>query len=202
MVGTSIATLTYHDPASNDVPDAQVMAAVCVSYSAEHLAQRSNERFFAVLQSAGATILDLDRLDDELAKDAKAVNARALPWQGATGETTEALELWPWIAAAAALLLVADVAVRRVRVPWDKIFKRRAAPVKPAQVLARGPAKAAPRGAFDPSAAPPPAASAPPALKPAAESSSPSAPTAPGEAGGLLGAKKRAQQKQKWEENP
>jgi hypothetical protein len=206
-VGTSIATITYHDPSVKDDADAQVMAAVCVSYSAEHLAQRSNERFFAVLETAGATTLDLDKLDDALAKDPKAPNARALPWQGAGGESTETVDLWPWIAAAAALLLVADVAVRRVRLPWDKVFKRRprAPAAKPAPVLARGPAKAAPVGAFDPTTASPPAtrssssvAAAPP---PSAPSSRPAAAAEEDGSGGLLGAKKRAQKKQKWEEN-
>jgi hypothetical protein len=205
QVGTYLATLACKDPATPDAPETQAMAAVCVAYSAEHLAQRSNERFFAVLESAGATLLDVDRMDDELAKDPKAPNARLRPWEGEAGETPESIELWPWIAGAAALLLVVDVAVRRVRVPWDKIFARRKKPVegRPAPVIARGAPKPVAVGAFDPSAA---AAagetdrSAPPRDAPAPGPSA-GPPPLPGD-GGLLGAKKRAQKKQKWEENP
>ena len=173
QVGTYLATLTYQEPGSTgDL--AQVQAAVCVSYSAEHLAQHSNERFFAMLESAGAATIDLEKLDEDLVKDPKAPNARSLPWSGAPGSSLDAIELWPWIAAAAALLLVIDVAVRRVRIPWDKFFKRRAAPpaAKPAEVIARGPAAPAPQGAFVPDASE--AASAPPSVQ-----NAPAAPAAP-----------------------
>jgi uncharacterized membrane protein len=202
QVGTYIATLTYRDPASPDAPEAQVMAAVCVAYSAEHLAQRSNERFFALLESAGATLVDVDRYDDALAKDPDAPNARRIPWEGAAADSTETLELWPWIAAAAALLLVADVAVRRVRIPWDKVFKRRA-PRAPgtAPVIARGVAKPSSVGAFDPS--PAPRGVTPTAVAPPSAPSPGPAPSAPptGAGGGLLGAKKRARKRENWEEN-
>ncbi len=201
-VGTSVANLVYRDPATPDAAPALAMAAICVPYSAEHLAQRSNERFFATLESAGATILDLDKLDDALAKDPNAPNARRAPWEGAAGRSTESLELWPWIAAVAALLLVLDVAIRRVRIPWDRILARRQnSNVRPPHaVVTRGAATPMPIGTFDAlsAAGETPAPSVPPdAPSPPGAASAPHA--AP--SGGLLGAKRRAQRKQRWEEN-
>jgi hypothetical protein len=201
QVGTSIATLTWGVPDDPASPAGQAMAAVCVAYSAEHLAQRSNERFFAVLETAGATTLDVEKLDAALVSDPAAPNPRALPWQGDQGLSVETIETWPWIAAAAALLLVLDVAVRRVRVPWDKLIPRRPKELKPRSpgVVAKGPARAAPQGAFVP----------PTELQPARDSGVPpplpaepgGAPASPPAGDGLLGAKKRAQKKTKWEEN-
>jgi hypothetical protein len=177
------------------------MAAVCVAYSAEHLAQRSNERFFAVLETAGATLLDVEKLDEALARDPAAPNPRATPWQGDQGASVETIETWPWIAALAALLLVLDVAVRRVRIPWDKLVPRRPKEVKarPPGVEAHGPARAAPQGAFVPPAGVP-AAGAAGASEPSSTAPAAPPPAAPA-AGGLLDAKKRAQKKTKWEEN-
>jgi len=201
QVGTSIATLTWGVPDNPDAPSGMAMAAVCVAYSAEHLAQRSNERFFAVLETAGAKTLDVEKLDEALGKDPAAPNARALPWQGGGGASIETIETWPWIAAAAALLLVLDVAVRRVRVPWDKIIPRRAKEPKPRPrgVEAKGAARAAPQGAFVPPTDLPAAGGAAPASPAAADSPAPPSATPTSE--GLLGAKKRAQKKTRWEEN-
>lgn len=202
QVGTSIATLTWRGPGKEDDAVAgQSMAAVCVAYSAEHLAQRSNERFFAVLETAGAKLLDVEKLDESLVKDPTAPNPRAMPWQGEQGTSVETIETWPWIAAIATLLLVLDVAVRRVRVPWDKLIPRRRKEVKPRPrgVEAKGPARAAPQGAFVPPTEAPAARStdAPPIQEPAAGGAPPAAPASDG----LLSAKKRAQKKTKWEEN-
>jgi len=201
QVGTSIATLTWSAPGEEDKPSAQAMAAVCVAYSAEHLAQRSNERFFAVLETAGATLLDVEKLEEALAKDPAAPNPRAMPWQGELGASVETIELWPWIAALAALLLVIDVAVRRVRIPWDKLVPRRPKALRPRTlgVEARGPARGAPQGAFVPPADVPAAREAG-AQAPSSSASAAPPPAAPAQ-GGLLSAKKRAQKKTKWEEN-
>ena len=202
QVGTSIATMTWGSPDDPAAPAGQAMAAVCVAYSAEHLAQRSNERFFAVLETAGAQLLDVEKLDETLGKDVNAPNARALPWQGGAGASIETIETWPWIAAAAALLLVLDVAVRRVRVPWDKILPRRSKSVKPRVrgVEAKGAPRTAPQGAFVPPTElqqerPGDSASAP------APDAPPPVPGTPQSSEGLLQAKKRAQKKTKWEEN-
>ncbi len=203
QVGTYVATLTYRD--ADDPPDAkpeQIAAAVCVAYSAEHLAQRWNERFFAVLQNAGATRIDIDALPT----GAEVVDPATLPWTGPSVTSAEGVDLWPWLAAAAALVLVADVAVRRVRVPWDRVIARvrgTAARLRPAAKgpMARGPAKPRTPGAYDASAAPPAGSTPSSTATPPAPGAPPSAPSSqPPATGGLLGAKRRAQKKQKWEE--
>ena len=204
-VGTYLATLTWTDPAAGpDAPPSQAIAGVCVAYSAEHLAQRSNERLFASLDGAGATLLDLDALEAEFSRDPKSPDPAALPWGGPTAATTDPLELWPWIAGLAALLLVLDVAVRRVRIPWAKLLPSRKPALRPAlaRVVAVGAAKAPVAGAFDPAAGPPePAADAGASPPSAPTPSSASRAPQPAPEGGLLSAKRRAKKKQTWEEN-
>jgi len=92
------------------------------------LAQRSNERFFATLESArGRRTIDLEKLDDALALDQKAPNIGALPWQVRRGASTRRRAL-PWIAAPPRWLLSSTVAVRRVRIPWDRVLPEAQSP--------------------------------------------------------------------------
>lgn len=179
-------------------------AAVCVAYSAEHLAQHSNERLFALLEGAGARILDVDALDRASAADPKQPDAASMPWTGPVTSPEEPVELWPWLAGLAALFLVLDVAVRRVRIDWSKFRRKRAAtaagatPARPAA----GAARPRPAGSFDPATSPPVDTSSAAPTTGAAQPSAPTAPQPPGAGSpGLLDAKRRAQKKQKWEEN-
>jgi hypothetical protein len=203
QVGTYLATVNWTAPgAAGGDAAAQEVAAVCVAYSAEHLAQRSNLRLFEQLKGAGATLVDVDKLDDEYARDPSKPDPALLPWSGPVAMSLDAVELWPWIAAAAALILVLDVAVRRVRIPWDKLRPRRA--LEPAMakvaVIAKGAARAPKQGAFDVGAASAATQEPEPGAAPAASSSpQPAAPAE--ESGSLLGAKQRAKKKQQWEEN-
>lgn len=202
-VGTYLATLTWTDPAAGpDAPKSQAVAGVCVAYSAEHLAQRSNERLFATLEGAGATILDLETLDREFAADPSRPDPATLPWGGVAGSTSDPLELWPWIAGLAALILVLDVAIRRVRVPWARLLPKRRPPAArpgPAPVVARGAARAPAQGAFDASAPPPEAAKD---VRPAGAPAEPKAAPPKSDTGDSLRAvKDRAKRKQTWEEN-
>jgi uncharacterized membrane protein len=198
-VGAYLATLTYDDPAAPG-ETAQVQASVCVAYSAEHLAQRSNENFFGRAAAAGATTIDVAKMDDVLTRDPKAPNARDVPWTGPAAGGAESIELWPWIAAAAAFLLVVDVAVRRVRVPWERILRRRAPAAAGKRVAADGPPKRvvhvdAGAGVVS-EPPPPPAAHEPPRPAPGPPAGDAAS------SGGLLDAKRRAKKKQTWEENP
>jgi hypothetical protein len=151
-------------------------------------------------------ILDVAALDREAAKD-PSKDPALVPWTGPMASHEDPYDLWPWLAGLAALILVIDVAVRRVRVDWAKIFPKRKAAPAPARPVAQGAAKAPVRGAFDPEAAAPVAIAGETAPPPAAPTK-PSAPTAgspraPAESGGgLLDAKRRAKKKQTWEENP
>lgn len=199
-VGTYLATLTWADPRDpSGEKIAQAQAAVCVAYSAEHLAQRSNERLFAAMEGAGARLLDVEKADREAGADPAKDPARA-PWSGPPAATDDVLDLWPWIAGLAALVLVADVAVRRVRIDWSKL-RRRSAPLPQARV-ATGPAKKPAAGAFDPTAAAAGVVDIAGSTSPRPEQpKAPAAPAAPAPDGGLLGAKRRAQKKQTWEEN-
>jgi hypothetical protein len=200
-VGTYLSTLTYQEPDS-DGPPSLLTASASVAYSAEHLAQSSDERFFARAQANGATVLDLDDLERRFADDPSTIAPARLPWSGVAKSTSEPLDLWPFIAAVAAFLLVTDVAVRRVRVKFSApAFLRRrrdARPKAPPGPIARGPATA-PTGKYRPEdavgAAPavdPPRAGGPPEPGPGAATPSPT--------GGLLGSKRRAKRRQDWEE--
>ena len=203
-VGTYLATLTYQEP---DDPEttSQVHANASVAYSAEHLAQASNERFFARAETQGATLLDLDALTAAEVNDPSAPAAALVPWLGEAKSSSEPLDLWPWIAALAAFLLVLDVAVRRVR--WKlptfaflkfAFLRRRKKQDKPAGKLASGVAKA-PTGAFRPAALEPPRAGDKPQSK-----AGPKIKIEPDDsktAQGLLGAKRRAKKRQDWETN-
>lgn len=197
-VGTHVASLIFTDPDTGTV--GQALAAVCVSYSAEHLAQSSNERLLAKLEAAGATILDPEPPPGP--DGAPPPDVALEPWSGELVSAAEPLDLWPWLAGLAALLLVGDVAVRRLRLKLPR-WKRpqvgvRAAdkpkPLPDAERIARP----RPSGTFQPGEVPPPKK---------ARSQQPSAPPSPAPPrpsgdDGLLGAKKRAKKKQDWEENP
>ncbi len=197
-VGTHVASLVFTDPESGAV--GQALAAVCVSYSAEHLAQGSNERLFAKLEGAGATLLDPDPPAE--GDGATARDTALVPWSGAVISSAEPFDLWPWIAALAAILLVADVAVRRLRIKLPKLRR----PVRRQDVNLKKPVPAArritrprPSGAFAPTddggggrRAEQPAKDAPAAAPPQRKVAGDH---------GLLGAKKRARKKQDWEEN-
>jgi uncharacterized membrane protein len=203
QVGTYLATVTWADPKdASGSTLAQAQAAVCVAYSAEHLAQGSNERLFAAMEGAGARVIDLEKLEAEAATD-PGKDPAALPWTGPVASTEDPLDLWPWLAGLAALVLVIDVAVRRVRVDWAKILpRRRPAAAAAARPLAAGAAKAPAAGSFDPASA-----GAVPISKDggAAPEATPAPAPPPGpaaDAGGLLEAKRRAKRKQTWEENP
>lgn len=206
QVGTYLATINWTVPGTDghEAP-AQEVAAVCVAYSAEHLAQRSNLRLVEQMKAAGATIIDIDAAEAAFARDPATGDPALLPWSGPVSKSIDGIELWPWIAALAAILLVLDVAVRRVRIPWDKLRpapkKATATPARPA-VVARGAARAPVAGAFDAQAAADAAAAQKPGT-PASSSTSAAAPQAPaaGDEASLLSAKQRAKKKQTWEEN-
>lgn len=208
-VGTYLATLSWTPPdAAPGALPSQALAGVCIAYSAEHLAQRSNERLFATLANAGATVIDVDALDAAMAADPAAPDPARIPWTGEAAATTDPLDLWPWVAGVAALVLVVDVAVRRVRVPWAKLaaalsLRRDERPAggttRGAPTVAAGPARTPAGGAFDPSA-PPPAAPAPPAGG-AASDAGPESGTSQPHTPNLRDAKERARRKQTWEDN-
>jgi Ca-activated chloride channel homolog len=198
-VGTYLATLTWTDPQDpSGERVAQAQAAVCVAYSAEHLAQRSNERLFAAMEAAGARLLDVEAADRAAGTDPAKDPAR-LPWAGAPVATDDVLDLWPWLAGIAAVVLVADVAVRRVRIDWSK-FRRKPAAAAPRGKVATGAARAPVAGAFDPAATSPVEIAGSTAPRPETPAPAAPRPAAP-EGGGLLDAKRRAQKKQTWEEN-
>ncbi|MCE9638164.1 MAG: VWA domain-containing protein [Planctomycetes bacterium] len=204
-VGTWLATLHWADPRdATGKTISMTQAAVCVAYSAEHLAQHSNERLFALLEGAGARILDVEALDRAAAADAKQPDAASIPWTGPVESTEEPVELWPWLAGLAALVLVLDVAVRRVRIDWSK-FRRKPSAAAAGAIAARpaaGAARPRPAGSFDPATAPPVDTSSAAPSTGAAPASAPTTPQPPAsESPGLLDAKRRAQKKQKWEEN-
>ncbi len=198
QVGTYLANLVYEDPRDgNEGKLQQVLAGVCVAYSAEHLAQGSDERFFALLEAAGATLLDPEPPpppDGQLP-----IDTAQLPWTGELQSSEEPLDLWMILAGLAALLLVTDVALRRVRIKLPQRTKpaASAAPTPKPVTAAASIARPRPDGAYVPPTevapddAPPTPADAPPTTttrKPAPRD-------------GLLGAKRRAQKKQDWEEN-
>ncbi|MCG3134571.1 MAG: hypothetical protein HMLKMBBP_01885 [Planctomycetes bacterium] len=202
QVGTYLAALTWTDPAAGpDAAPEQAAAAICVAYSAEHLAMRSNERLFAQLEAAGADLIDVDGMDAARARDASAPDPAAIPWTGPMAKSLDAVELWPWLAGLAALMLVADVAVRRVRIPWEKFRRVRVAAPPKGRAASGGPPVRA-SGAFDAGAAAeaartPTDASPSGAPEPPAAAQHPSPP----DAESLLEAKRRARKKQTWEEN-
>lgn len=205
-VGIHVVTLNGREAdAPPDAPPVQVVAGAAVAYSAEHLAQGSDERFFAQLEADGVTLLDLDALEAEFAADPTLPDPAVLPWTGPSESGREPVELWPWLAALAALLLVADVAVRRVRFSfaWVRAWREKRAAAKPRSkpVISAPPAAAGParRGAFDPTAG----AAPPPASPQVPKSEGPAAvePPAGARPPGLLGAKRRAKRKQQWEDN-
>lgn len=202
-VGTYVSTLNYRTAgAAPDSAPSQVIAGACVAYSAEHLAQGSNERFFAVLEQAGATLVELDELDAAAAADPDAPEAGLAPWMGEALSSAEPVQTWPWLAALAALILVTDVAVRRVRFTIPALVaKKTDAPARkrPPPKPAKDTRPAAVReGGFDASAAP--TAGAEPGKSVRTRPSGPGAEAERGE-GGLLDAKRRAKRKQEWEEN-
>lgn len=202
-VGTYLVAMEYRDPSQADAEPQLVTAGACVAYSAENLAQRSNARFFAQLEAAGASVLDLEQLERAHLEDATAPQPGLIPWSGPALAATDPVELWPWMAALAAFLLVFDVAARRVRIrlalpaKWQarrEAAAKARAEAKRASVPAGGPARRA--GKFQPDDGPPPK-SGPVVEAPKDQGGASAAP--PGS--GLLGAKRRAQKKQKWEDN-
>ncbi len=194
-VGTHVLSLAFRDAGSERTE--QALAAVCVSYSAEHLQQGSNERLFAEFEGVGATLVDPQ--PPAPADGSAAPDPAVRPWQGALVSSDEPIDVWPWIAAAAALILVLDVAVRRLRIKLPR--RRAAAPAATAAPRAPPELRAArprPSGAYVP-----PETNTPPAA-PAADAprtDAPAPPAPPAGDGGLLGAKRRAQRQQDWEEN-
>ena len=201
-VGTHVASLVFTDPETGVV--GQALAAVCVSYSAEHLAQGSDERLFAKFEGAGATLLDpeLPAATDTAPDGAPPRDVALAPWKGVLISSAEPVDLWPWIAALAALLLVTDVAVRRLRLKLPqfrnpKLPATMAAKAKPAPVAERS-TRPRPSGAFKPSADTPSGRDERGST--ATPRAAPPPPTSTGDQG-LLGAKKRARRKQDWEEN-
>ena len=128
------------------------------------------------------------------------------PWdRTALAERIALEERWPWVLAAALLLFLVDVALRRVAIDWDKLFQRVAAAVR------RGPAAAQPqrtmerlrekkaevreeraeatsgRAKFDASAAPPPSGP----IQVAGTQAPPAAPTPPTPPAGRVGQPKK-----------
>lgn len=206
-VGTYLVAMEYLDPSEPDGEPRLVTAGACVPYSAENLAQRSNARFFAQLEAAGATVLDLPALERAAAVDAEAPAPGSIPWSGAAFAATDPIELWPWMAAIAAFLLVLDVAARRVRfrITLPAFLTRRSPTEAKPSTPHRRPApksapKARPEGAFRPDDAVlddglvvEPEPDRPTTAKPSAKPTD--------QAGGLLGAKRRAQRRQTWEDN-
>ncbi len=197
-VGTYVASLLIRSPDGDaDEKPRQALAAASVAYSAEHRAQRSNERLFAMLETAGATIVDLDA--DVPADGGEIADPALAPWSGPLLSSEEPVPLWPWIAALAALVMVIDVAVRRLRLKLPQRIKKTAEAAKslPAKAARLSERMARPGGAYVPptetSAA---QAAAPSEKKPDATTESGTAP-----ASGLLSAKKKAKKKQSWEEN-
>lgn len=153
---------------------ASSMAVFSVDFSEEHRALRSNE---ALLEEAAALTGGrlLDYAGDPFSHDIEATLASS--------------ELWHWLLLAAALLLVADVASRRLELFARRARKpkerQKAAAIKPAAKSAAQPVESA---AEKPAPKPAPT----PAEKPAAK----------GDAAALdelLKAKKRAEDKRKWQ---
>ena len=194
-VGTHIASLVFEDPETGIV--GQALAAVCVSYSAEHLAQSSNERLFAQLEAAGATLLDPE---PPVPADGSPPPDTALaPWSGVLISSAEPVDLWPWIAALAALLLVTDVAVRRLRLKLPKRAKAGATPptdTAPGATLGSDITRPKPSGAYAP-----PKKNVGPQMRPARHDKATGKSPKADPASDLLGAKRRAKKKTDWEEN-
>jgi uncharacterized membrane protein len=146
------------------------LAVFSVDFSEEHRALQSNE---ALLQEAaeltGGRVLQLG--DDPFSHDLKS--------------TLDARELWPWLLLAAATLLVVDVAVRRLE--FGRAIKQRKSAAKIAATVAKPPIAAQPEAR-----APEKPASAPAAPK--IETKTEAAPLDQ-----LLKAKKRAEDKRKWQ---
>ena len=199
-VGTYVANLLLHRPdAEPGTPPRQVLGTASVAYSAEHRERTSNERWFTLAENAGATMLDMDT--DPVADDgdgAAALDPALLPWQGPLRSAEEPVALWPWLVTLAALLLIADVAVRRLRLrlPRRKATPRAPEPKRPrvraAERLAR------PGGAY---VAPTTATAEPDATAPKIEDAEANqASGAPSGENSLLAAKKRAKRKQDWKE--